>query len=313
MTNPTYTHSVISCGKQEREMLRYLNEFSNERFNVKGYSRRKAIPRSTIYDMIHRLQKFGFVVKDSGNTKITEQGKIYLSTVSGEGVGSVRRECRTSANLSTHYHKFKLKINKNESTELKLKALHPEEYKTNSLNNLFQTILKFNDATVIINNNAVLIHLYDVLTEDVAESDFLCFGRFLEYVKLIEKAGIYTEGAIVEEGHWARIESLLSDFLYHKVDEKYYLDLGGGRKFWIDHSNGKREDETNDKEYRERLDNLLTDMGNNNFLLSDIGKLAEMGNCLLKIEVLRQKQLLTSHVPQVEPVDNNKEIPRYIG
>jgi len=89
--------------------------------------------------------------------------------------------------------------------------------------------------------------------------------------------GIETEGIFTEEGHWARIKSMLSDFLYDKIDNKYYLDLGNGKHFWIDYSPDKygipkREDETNDKEVRERIDNFLGQVASDDFDLQDIRK-----------------------------------------
>ena len=252
VVNPTYSVPSISTATGERRLLRYLYQTNNTRFNLRNYSINIAkVPRSTVYDQLNKLERYGFVKRELANNKITEKGMIFLQSSEKEGVGSSRRVCRKREKLSTHFHKFKLPISdKRNFNNSRIKELNAKEMIENKLHNLHQTIIYFDDATIVIN-------------------------RALEYAKELRKIGIITEGILVEEGHWARIDSILSELIYEKVDGKYFLDLGDGKKFWIDHSLGKKEDETNDKIVRERVDKFLTEISNNDVSVLDIDKITK--------------------------------------
>lgn len=306
--NPTYTHTLVSIGKQEKKLLTYINNNREERFNVKAYARLINTPRSTIYDRLDRLQGLGFIKRELANNLITEKGTIALG-VSDKGVGKSRRECRKKENLSTHYHKFKLPISdKSEFSISNIKKLNPIDINENKLHNLHQIIVSFEDATILINPKQLIINLYDVISKDVDEADIKCLSRAIEYAKKFISIGVITQGIIVEEGHWARIESILSDFLYEKVDNRYFLDLGKGRKFWIDHSDGKREDETDDKDIRARIDNFLTDVIGSEALISDVDKIVKALGFVTKIECARLKSKIS---PDFNGIDRKKR-PYYI-
>jgi len=309
-TKPTYPPSYVSLGTRDKKLLIHLLSNQNSRFNLRNYSNKENIARSSIYDILNRLKRHGFVNRETANNKITEKGIIYLEATRNGDVGSVRRVCRTQGNLSTHYHKFKLLISdKRDFLIRKLNSLNPLDVKENKLHNLHQIIATFDDATIVINPHVVIINLFDIITEDVSDSDLQSIDRMLEYVKRLCGVGIETEGSILEEGHWARVESHLSDFLFNKVDNKYFLDIGNGRKFWIDHSH-KREDETNDKEVRERVDSFLIDVINSEGMISDIDKVVKALGFISKIEAIRMKKQI-----DLNKVDSdlNKDKPDYFG
>lgn len=307
---PTYPPSYISIGNKDKELLIHLLNNQNSRFNVRNYSIKKKLPRSTVYDILNRLDKYNFIERELGNSKITEKGIIYLNYTGNRGVGKPRSPCRTFGNLSTHYHKFKLLISNNcHFNKDKLKSLYPIDVKDNKLNNLHQIIVTFSDATIIINPKVVILNLFDIISKDVSDSDIESINRMIEYVKKLDGIGLELEGSVLEEGHWARIESVLSDFLFNKVDNKYFLDLDNNRKFWIDHS-FKREDETNDKEVRERIDSFLTDVINSDGLISDIDKILKALGFISKIEAIRMKKQI-----DLNNVNNelSKDPPDYFG
>jgi len=292
MSNPTDPPQTISCGTKDKGLLIHLLKNQNSRFNLRSYSNKMGVSRSSIYDMLNRLKRKGFVSRETANNKITEKGKIYLSSIGNVCVGSSRGGCRTFGNLSTHYHKFKLpRSDKKDFNRNKLKLLNPLDIKDNKLHNLHQ---------IIINPKIVIINLFDIITEDVSDSDLQSIDRMLEYVKKLSSVGLQLEGSILEEGHWARIESHLSDFLFNKVDNKYFLDLGNNKKFWIDHSD-KREDETNDKEVRERFDSFLTDMVNSDAMISDIDKIIKALSFITKIEATRMKRQMDLNKADQKP------------
>jgi len=288
--NPTPIHTPISLGKQERSLLRYLYKYNNSRFNLKEYSRDTNTSRSTIYGYLDRLKSNGLVKRETANNSITKKGIILLTSSEKEekgGVESSRRGCRKSENLSTHYHKFKLPISdKSKFSIEKLKRLNPTKYHQNKLHNLHQIIISFEDATVFINPKQLIINLYDVISANVEDSDIECISRAVGYAEKFMEIGVITEGMMIEEGHWARAESLLSNFLYKNVDKRYFLELKDGKKFWIDHSL-TIEDETNDKQIRERTDKFLTEIATKDISLLDIDKITKALGFISKIESSR--------------------------
>ncbi len=317
--NPTYTHTPISIGKQERELLRYLYKNKNSRFNVKAYHRLTNIPRSTVYDYLNRLQRYGFINRETANNHITKKGILLLDSsesMSDKGVGSVRRECRKKENLSSHYHKFKIPITNKDSFSIEsLKQLNHMGYHENKLKNLHQIIINFEDATIFINPKQLIINLYDVISANVDDNDFKCIPRAIEYIEKFMDIGIITEGMILEEGHWARVESILSDLLYEKVDNKYFLELENGKKFWIDHSH-KREDETNDKQIRKRTDEFLSDMFNSESLMSDVDKITNALGFITKLESARLMNEIEQRKNIIKKTGIKEKIsdkPSYVG
>lgn len=292
-SDPTDPPSLISCGKRELALLRYIHSLGLDRFNIRKYARDYHTPRSTIYDMLSRLQIKGYMIKEhAGHYMITDKG-ISLVHDEKQGVGAFRRECRTDRkNLSTHYLRYMLNItNKKNFKEEKIKELNPIDTNKLKLPNLEQDYIYFPDATIIINPNQVAIRIHDTITDDTEEAHFETFGKALNYVKLLEKIGIQTDSIRLEDSHYARIRSILSDTLY-RVDDRYFLDLGDGKKFWIDHSDDKREDETNDATVREKIDQLIRDVSGSDSTFKDIDKLKEVVGGLVKIEALKLQNSL---------------------
>jgi hypothetical protein len=179
----------------------------------------------------------GFIERDLANNKINEKGKVYLdSTNQSVGKGGVGRVSEVSDGgvgkrevLSTHFHKFKLKISSTEKFSMwKLEKLNHQGIKENKIGNLHQTIVTFSDAKIIINQKQVIINLFDIVSENVEETDINALSRAVKYAEILKGVGLETEGIMLEEGHWARVESVLSDFLYEKVDKKYFVTLNDG-------------------------------------------------------------------------------------
>ena len=128
---------------------------------------------------------------------------------------------------------------------------------------------------------------------------------------MLHDCNIEITGLIIETGHWARVESVLSDFLFEKIDNRYFLDLGNGFKFWIDHSK-EREDETNSKHFRKTVDEYFLDMDSNeHFKPSEVvnmfGKVAQNQQTTQnKIDHVTQNQVLfdKNHASHVNVVRN---------
>ncbi len=285
---PTPSVPTVAIGKRNRELLKYLLHNENKRLNIKEYSRITKIPRSSIYETLKSLEKKDLIKRSLGDNKINEKGRLYLNYSGTRGVGSSRWGCRELDKLSTHYNKFKLPIidRKNFRIE-KLERLNHKGVKENRLHNLHQIIIDFEDAKIIINPKQVIISLFEFIGDNVEDSDIKSLSRAVDYAERLMKIGVVTGGVMVEEGHWARMESVLSNFLYDKVDKRYFLTLNDGSKFFIDHSGGGIEDETDSKVVRQRVDNFLNQVASNDFDLTDINKIKESLGFITKLESVR--------------------------
>ena len=283
----------ISLRDKERHLLIAISKV--KRLNVNGYSDSNKIPRSTTRTRIKKLARLELVSDKEAYKTITKRGLIYLENtnqIEKGGVGNLRKGGRKNQ-LSTHWHKFTLPIkDKNKFRKESLERLDHKGIKENRLPNLHQIIVTLDEAKIIINPKQVIISLYDVVTEDVDESDIECLSRAVEYVEKLKSFGLETEGIMVERGHWARIDSTLSNFIYDKVDNRYFLTLSDGSKFWIDNSpdkygNRNKEDETDSKLVRQRVDNLLDGIGTGKIDLTDINKIKESLGFITKLEAAR--------------------------
>ncbi len=301
---------TISCGKKDRMLLLHLKELGTKRLNIKQYSRENKTPRSSVYNSLNRLEFKGLVLRELADNKITRRGKIYIDYTMGQDLGGVqkpRRECREINKLSTHYHKFRLPISDRKDFRIeKLKKLNYVGIKENKLHNLHQIIVEFEDAKIIINPKQVIISLFEIIGDDVEETDIKSLSMAVSYAEKLMSVGVITKGVMVEEGHWARMESVLSNFLYDKVDKKYFLKLDNGARFFIDNSGGGLEDETDDKIVRQRVDNFLNQIGSNDFDLGDINKTKEALGFITKLEAARLTDKIEENKLERFKLEKNK-------
>lgn len=297
---------MISCGTRDRRVLVYINNLNKEYINKRRLSIVLGIPRSSVYDIIQRLEHRGLIKRDeTRNTIITEIGKSYLG-VSVGGVDNLRRECRKSENLSIHYQRYKMKItDRTNFSEHLLINLNPNYHKVIHLPNLLQHYVYFDDATIIINPKVVIIRIHDIISSETELGHFKSLQKALEYVNKLRSIGVVGERILLENAHYARVKSVLSDTL-EKIDNRYFLDLGKGQKFWIDHSGDKREDETNSMQYRERLDNFLLDLNSSDSNMIDVDKMKEVLGLLIKLETIRM-------IPNYHKQEIPKEKADYFG
>lgn len=290
---------LISCGKADKDLMGVLFSASigGERFNLKAYCRERKLARSTVYNRIYRLERLGLITKENqGVFVLSEEGKQQFSK-GNKGVHNLRRECPKAGSLSVHYLDYVLAVKSRKGFDKGLVGrLSPNDIKVLRLKNLEQVYLYFDDATVIINPKQVRIRVRDLVGDD--EQKLLLEGLEIAvgYAERLEGINIVSDGLSLEQAHYARMESVLSGFL-GKVDKRYFLDLGGGRKFWVDNSGGKVEDETNSVEVRERLDSYLRDVVDSESLMSDVDKMKEVLGCLIKVKVMEYN----ARLKRVEP------------
>jgi len=303
--NPTDTHTSFSLGTRERALLKYMSETRNSRFNIKGYARLANIPRSTLYDILSKLDGLDLIdKKHTGCYEITSKG-LHTLEVSDGGVGSVRRGCRDSINLSQHFTRYILPIKeKSQFFENNLKKLNALEYKELNLPNLKQHYLYFNDATIIINPKKIIIRVHDIVSDDTEKTLYKSMNIALTYIDKLSTIGLTGDSIQLDNAHFARVKSVFSEVL-SKYDDRYSLDLGNGVKFWIDNSHGNNEDETNDVNVRDRIDAVLTDAIKSDSLLSDVDKMKEVMGLIVKLKAIdahtQKQELMDLKIPKGRP------------
>jgi len=295
----------ISYGTREKQILRYLFNNPDQYFYIRTYSKANSVARSTIYSVLKRLKEKGLINKVR---QVTTKGKKLLGGTKG-GTKRFRTPCRkrsyNGTNLSTHFLKYKLKIQNRTKYDFEnLGKLNPIETKKNKLRNFSEHYAYFEDSTIVIKLNTVMIHINDLLTDSVEEAHFKAFHIALKKAKELESIGIQTSEMICPQGHYARVESELSKKL-HKVDNKYSLDLENGNKFWIDFSD-KREDETDSPEYRERLDEFLLSLNGSK---SDMKDLDQAKDDLDKLKEITKDQVKAlAHLIQLQQIKTDENI-----
>jgi hypothetical protein len=171
-----------------------------------------------------------------------------------------------------------------------LHHLNPFNIREVKLPNFTQYILYFDDATIILNLHKIAIRIHDIICEDTEEAHFETLSKALQYTDALRGIGVDTENITLEPAHYARVESLLADAL-SRINERYFVDLGDGRKFWIDNSD-TLEDETNDSEVREKIDNMVQSAVDTDVDFHDLDKLIEVVSGLVKLRVLDHSFLL---------------------
>lgn len=275
----------------------------NERFNVKGYSREFNISRSTVKDALERLRIKKLIEHPfTGMWRITHVGETILNAQ--EGVAGTSRRGWRGAALSQHYTKYIVPI----KDRSKFNPQNMKGIKRVDLPNMTTYYLYLENSTIRITSKQYIIHVHDIIAKDTDESFFESFAEAMKHITFLEGQGLIGEKVIMDRPHYARINSVLSEVL-EKIDEHYFLDLGKGRKLWVDHSNDKREDETNDEETRKKLDKLIKDLVDSNAEFADIDKITEALSHLTKLKFLEEKAPTNNELSKLlgEVAEINKE------
>jgi len=273
----TDTHTLISCGTKEREVLEYVSKLEGA-LNKSLMARTLKRARTTIISNINRLRDKGLIETDGAYTiKLTTKGENYLGASLGEnrGVENLRRGCRKGT-LSVHYLRFILPLKNSweKFDPLKIPNLKLNNHRTLNNKNMPQHLLYYENATIIINKYQVAIRIHDVVDIDTENAIFNALNKALDLLPDLKYLGLNTESITLEDPHYTRVESLLADAL-SKINGRYFLELKDGTKFWIDNS-GKKinpEDETNRELARIRVDKVMKDIIENDIDLKDLDKL----------------------------------------
>lgn len=324
---PTDAPSLVSCGKKEIELMRYIKNLNGSRFNKVAVSRPitkggLGIARSSVYDLLNKLQSKDLIILSLANAELTKKGIDYLDSTF-EGVQSYRQECRSAGlgKLSTHKSDFVMDIkNIDFGAFEKLSTLKPINHRIPKWKNNPQHHLYFDGLTISVFSKKVIFRVHDILSDNTGQNEYDAFLRVCEFIDKLSSIGIRGDGVYLESAHYSHIDSYLAGFLI-KIDNKYTLELSNGSKVWVDHSkpNGL-EDETDKKEHRERIDKFMDDMiitAKSNMsdvdnLLSDVKAQKEITDNLVKISSNLIKLELVRNQP-IEYKSPTGDIRNYFG
>lgn len=302
MQKPTDRPHDFLWNLKEKLIMRYLFSSIDTRFNLRQFAKINNLNRTTLIDDINRLIRNGYIEKlNAGSYKITQKGKDTISMIEGcrDVSESLRRGCRKEQ-LSTHYFKYQLKIKSIDRN--RLEELNAKEIKENKLSNFTEYYLYYDDCTLCIKLNKIIIHIHDLITDNIDDALEMAFNKAIAYTFSIKKIGEVDGLSIFEKAHFARVESYLSNKL-SKIDNKYSLVFQDGSKFWIDYSD-KREDETDNPLYRERIDEIFIDAKASKSVFSDVDRhsieIDKMKEIAL-IQLQTMQGLVTIHTEELIP------------
>jgi len=300
-------HTYVSCGKLEKKILGYMLSRQDERFNIRGFSDQFGASRSTVMSALKRLIEKGFVAKPHyGNHKITDAGISYISILDDH-----RTVCREDHDVSyVRDHKF--------TFEIKVKRF-PKNWKTNSVSlintNFIQKSLhqfsknnkllhaKFpDDVDVVFTTTKVIIKPKNIFTKTHSEAALAAIAKSYEVIECLLELNFELSGSdgvlhlVQREGHYAEVNSLLSQF-FEKHARGFYVPGSDGKPmFWVDHSDGHREDETASEQSRERLNAAMYDIMDNELpkfsqMAEDLHFLKAVTADLVKMQILQKQQV----------------------
>lgn len=252
---PPTRDPFISDGN-EKKVLTGIQNNGGKITNVRRFADQTRIPRTTIRDTLKRLINKGYIDKPYlGVYVLSDKGKqiiTALDSVAGSSVGGGGSEGR----FSTHYLKYTAKITSTDyNWKERLKQLTKKTHETNNTNNPV-TYAYFEDCTAIIHKHKIIIRIHDIINNDSEIALLESFNKALDKFADFKKIGIISEGMILEDSHYALMNTYFAEAL-DKLQERYFITLNNGSKFWIDKSHGKAEVESNKKQLIENIDTFI--------------------------------------------------------
>jgi len=301
-TSPTH----ISTGKHDKAVIRYLLHNNITVLNKTRIFHDLGISKGHIINIIKRLEKQGLIKynPETRQIEVTEAGK-QQGTKNNEYVRKGVLKCREDTRQ--HRIKFKTFISSGTPNITTLNnRLQPTSTHSYKLNQTYILNLYFEGATLVIYPNCVIINIHELYgeTEDV---QLQAFNQALEYLILLEKAGLFCENIQLENSHYEFIKKELAQIL-QPDGQNLSMDLGNGRYVWIDNSpteNNKegeiRSVESNDSDVRDKLKQLVQDLSDSDSRFNDIDKIKEALGYVASVELKRAMPQKQPQQPQQTP------------
>ena len=295
-----------STGKHDKAVLRYLLQNQIKVLNKTRIFHDLGISKGHILNIIKRLERQGYIKynPETRQITVTEAGKQ-------EGTKNTGYTCRgvLSGRDNTRQHRIKFKTYISSGTidkqrlKHKLQPLSTHSYQLNAT----QIInLYFDTATLVIFPKCVVINIHEI-PGNTEDAQLQAFNQALEYIILLEKAGLFCQNIQLENTHYEYIKKELAQILQPK-GHNLSMDLGSGRLLWIDSSPTEdnpagetRSIESNDSEVRDKLKQFVQDLTDSDSRFNDIDKIKETLGYIASLELKRAMPQQQPQTPQQTP------------
>jgi len=304
----TPTHPPrISCGTREQDILRVLQNLGDGRFNVHAYAREKKVSRSTVYKALSNLESKGLVSSEFiGGHHLTPKGFKWIQAQSTHR--TVGRGAGGDSYVRDHKFTFEIPIRSypdswaDATVGLINRQTIQSTLRNFSKNNPLLYAKFPDDVDVVITTTRAIIKPKNILANDHSEAALDAITKAHAVIDhlltagfgLLDKNGILP--LIQKEGHYAEVNSLLSEFFERHAKGFHVLGRDGRARFWVDHSDGHREDETSDETSRMRLQRAMFDIMDN-----DLPKFSNMAEDLFSLKSITA-DLVKLQARQIAPI-----------
>jgi len=286
-TFPTVPPPIISYGKKIIDLLGYLSENQTQNFNKRRYAIDKGISRSSLYEMLQKLQTHNYVYSHTGNVVITNKGLEFIGKVPQEI--EVSGPCRKRGKniLSLHNIEFKGKISfPLEINPNMMKKLNPDSLVVREMPTWKYYNCKYQNATVQLFPYQYVIRLHEITAETTEECLEKAFLEATKYTSILDEAGIKLQNIKLVSQHLAKQSGLFAHLL-QKIDDNYFYTLKSGSKIWIDRSKDIIEDESQDPRLRMKMDKFIEDLSISKSEYADLDKIKYVIASLVDLESQR--------------------------
>jgi len=318
---------VVSCGAIEMRIMKYLVKTAGERFNVHHFSRTFHVERSTVYEALKRLIKKGFVDKPyEYNHILTDAGRSFLGGVVPHRVGS--REGDAFSQVRDHKFEFQVPVIAfPKDWRVGMVQYFGEEIQTSvqmfSKNNPIVKVRYPDDVSVLVTTDKVVIRPQNIFVNDHTAAMWIAVSRVYATIALLEKKGfsLVREDGVLPllqtDGHYAEVNSELAKF-FDKHFKGFHVK-GADGEFWVDHSNGKLEDEVDFEKGRGLVEKFMVDLIDGKVdlkaLRDDVELLKEVHKYLTSemLMILQIRAGDSRKDPKSDDVPKDGRPPSYIG
>lgn len=306
-----HPHPIISYGKHAKAIVLYILNSDNNRITLNNKRRlylNLGVPKASFQDTLKRLIEHKIIYHDEWNytIEVTEKGKLWLETMGENHRGGWRSE----SDLSQHKIEFKTFISDGTITKDKINAMQAikvDSYELSKNNIVYN--LHYDNEMIIIYSKCIIIKIHELIGDTIS-TQIQAFEIALKYLEKLRVAGFIIEDRLeLTDSHYELVSKVLSGIL-NKFEHNMQLDLGQGRKLWIDHSkskkfrDGKQAIESNDPIVINKVKDLLIDVSNSELSYNQIEKLCVQNR--KDIDKLIQLELLKHTMPENQENNNKK-------
>lgn len=323
---PTPPLPPISYGKNEKTVLGYIKNHPG-RINIHELSRTLNVPKTTTYDLLARMKKKGLIDYEYPSfSKLTDLGLSLVGVGSNHSVSRVVQDQESKSYIRDHRLTFEIPVKEfpkgwesNSVAFLSHNEIQTKIWKFSKNNSLIQGNFPEN-VDVIFTTTKIILKTKEIMADDHSAATSKAIIKAYQTIEYLTKIGFNFQDhngilkLIQKDGHYTETNSLLAEFFDKHAKGFNIKDKEGKTLFWIDHSDGNREDETATEKARDRLDKHLFDVMDNDLpklseINSDLEMLKKITTDLVQIQYLNIKNTQMNKLKEDE--DGRK--PSYFG